>query len=302
MRFEIVIPSPASASSSRLQNPKPQPIPAARAARPANIIAKRLRGRPPRKVISNQEKLNAIARHLHAEYRWSLKDVVWHIVVDEPGKGGDKSITTTSQQQQEARVGALIEAIWGQPEVLSGLEAHPKFPASRGRKLDNNDTKERDGNGSAEEEEEEDEDEEGEKMSDGNSREATIEDENEGDMSVEASAEVQNKREMSDEASAEGENNDGISVVVNANDGIDEGISMDASAEDESEREEISGSTQDVASAEEENPPTSGHSYSTQEEEEVTTISFPLLFRFVSTPHYIHPYKYILTFSTAPKT
>lgn len=197
------------------------------------------------------------------------------MVVDEPGKGGDTSITTASQQQQEARVGALIEAIWGQPEVLSELEAHPKFPASWGRKLDSNDTKERDGSGRAEEE---DENEEGEEMSDGNSREATIDDENEGDMSVEASAEVQDKKGMSDEASAEGENDGGISVVVSAKDEMDGGISMDASAE-------------------EENPPTSGHSYSTQEEEEVPNISFPFLFRFVSTPpNYIHPYKYILTF------
>lgn len=196
------------------------------------------------------------------------------MVVDEPGKGGDTSITTASQQQQEARVGALIEAVWGQPEVLSELEAHPKFLASWGRKLDNNDNKERDGSGRAEEE---DENEEGEDMSDGNSREATVEDQNEGDMSVEASAEVQNKRRISDEASAEGENDGEISVVVSAKDEIDGRIPMDPSAE-------------------EENPPTSGHSYSTQEEE-VPTISFPFLFRFVFTPpNYIHPYKYILTF------
>lgn len=221
------------------------------------------------------------------------------MVVDEPGNGGDTSITTTTQQQQEARVGALIEAIWGQPEVLSELEAHPKFPASWGRKLDN-DTEERDGNGSAGEEHE---NEEGEEMSVDSGREATIEDENEGDMSLEASAEVQDKGEMSMEASAEDGNEAEISVDASAKDQNVGVISMDASAEDESEREKISGSTQDVASVEEENPPTSGHSYSTQEEEEVPTISFPFLFPFVSPPpKYIHPYKYILTFFLPPQT
>lgn len=193
------------------------------------------------------------------------------MVVDEPGNGGDTSTTTTTQQQQEARVGALIEAIWGQPEVLSELEAHPKFPASWGRKVVNNDTEERDGNGSAGEE---DENEEG--------------DENEGAMSVKASAEVQNKGEISVDASAKDENREGIFV--------------DASAEDESEREEISGSTQDIASAEEENPPTSGHSYSTQEEEEVPTISFPFPFPFVSPAPEIHTSIQTYTNIPPPKT
>lgn len=293
MHFEIVIPARASASSSRLQTPKPQPPPAATgAARPATIIAKRPRGRPPRKVTSNQDKLNAIARHLHAEYKWSLKDVIRHMVVDEPGNGGDTSITTTTQQQQEARVGALIEAIWGQPEVLSELEAHPKFPASRGKKLDNNDTEDRDGNGSAEEA---DENEERDEMSVDSGREATIEDENEGDMSVEASAEVQNKGKMSVEASADDENGGEISVDASAKDDNVGGISMEASVEDEFEREEISGSTQEVASAEEENPPTSGQSYSTPEEEEVPTISFPFLFPFVSPPPRYHTFIQIYT-------
>lgn len=320
MKFQIIIPRPTSASSSRLPSPKPQPLPtAAAAARPATIIAKRPRGRPPRKLRSNQEKLEAIARHLHAEYKWSLKDVIKHFVVDEQEREeGDTSsasaITTattgtrTQQQHQQGRVGALIDAIWGQPEVLRELEAHPAFPQSL-RKRRGTEEGDVSAGGSAEDDEnegegdhsgsrsaEEDENEEGDEMSVESGREAIAEDENEGEMSVEvsaedgnegqmsleasaedenerevlvASAEEENEGEMSMEASAEEENEGEISVEGSAEDENDGHLSVEASAEDENEAEAISGSTQDVVSAEEENLPTSGHSYSTQDEEEV---------------------------------
>lgn len=325
MKFQIIIPRPTSASSSRLHSSKPQPLPTvAAAARPATIIAKRPRGRPPRKLRSNQEKLEAIARHLHAEYKWSLKDVIKHFVVDEQEREeGDTSTTSaittatitgtrTQQQHQQGRVGALIDAIWGQPEVLRELEAHPAFPQSFRKRRDSDHTKERDvsaddstknnenegeGDHSGSRSAEEDENEEGDEMSVESGREAIAEDENEGEMSVEvsaedgnegqmslkasakdeskgemsveASAEEENEGEMSMEASAEEENKGEISVEASAEDENDGHLSVEASAEDENEAEAISGSTQDVVSAEEENPPTSGHSYSTQDEEEV---------------------------------
>lgn len=124
---------------------------------------------------------------------------------------------------------ALIDAIWGQPEVLRELEAHPAFPPLERRR------------GS-------DDIEEGEVSVSGSAEE----DENEGEMSVNASAEDENEGK---EASAEGEN--------------EREMSVGASADDADGREGISGVAQDVMSAEEGNPPTSGHSYSTQEEEEV---------------------------------
>ena len=323
MKFQIIIPPPTSAFSSRLHPSKPQPLPAAAAAaRPATIIAKRPRGRPPRKLRSNQEKLEAIARHLHAEYKWSLKDVIKHFVVDEPEREeGDTSTTSaittatrtgtrTPQQHQQGRVGALIDAIWGQPEVLQELESHPAFPQSYRRRRGSDYSEEGDvaAGGSAEDDEnegegsesgsrsaEEDENEEGDEMSVDSGREAIAEDENEGEMSVasaedenegqmslEASAGEENEREMSVarakdenegdmsvEASAKDENEGEISVEASAEDGNEGHLSVEASGEDGNEAEAICGSTQDVVSAEEENPPTSGHSYSTQDEEEV---------------------------------
>lgn len=347
MKFQIIIPPTTSASSSRLHPSKPQPLPtAAAAARPATIIAKRPRGRPPRKLRSKEEKLDAIARHLHVEYKWSLKDVIKHFVVDEPEREeGDTStssaITTTTrtrkqQQQQQGRVGALIDAIWGQPEVLRELQAHPAFPQSfRKRRgsghtegdvsaggIAEDDENEGEGNESGSRSAEEDETEEGDEMSVDSGQEASAddqnggemsvgasaedenggetsvasaEDENEGEMSLEASAEDENERKMSVtsakdendgemsveassedgnegetsvEASAEDENEGEMSVEASAENENQGHLSVEASAEDQNEAEAISGSTQDVVSPEE-NPPTSGHSYSTQDEEEV---------------------------------
>lgn len=216
-------------------------------------------------------------------------------MVDEPEEEGDASttsaITTTTttsthQKQQQSRVGALIDAIWGQPEVLRELEAHPAFHTSlrrpgiddseegdvavsrRAEEVENRGGGGVSSTGSAEE----DEDEEGDEMSVDNRREASAEDVNEGQMSMEAGAANEDEKEMPVEASAEDQNEKKMSVA--------------GSAEDEIDAEAISGSARDAVSAEEENPPISGHSYSTPEEEEGVPTT-PFHFHLPSNYNYI---------------
>ena len=69
--------------------------------------------------LTSRQKADKILRWMHQEYRWTIKDLIRSMVFDDPERLYDPTA--------HARSGKLIEAIWGETDILQKLQEHPSF-------------------------------------------------------------------------------------------------------------------------------------------------------------------------------
>jgi hypothetical protein len=70
--------------------------------------------------LSDRERVDQILAKMQAEHRWSIKDLLYHIVMEEPEKKWATS--------RKRRIDDLSKAIFDQPEVTTALfQATPQF-------------------------------------------------------------------------------------------------------------------------------------------------------------------------------
>src|SRR5947209_4099010 len=69
--------------------------------------------------LTYRQEADKILRWMHQEYRWTIKDLIRSMVFDDPERLYDPTA--------HARSGKLIEAIWGETDILQKLQEHPSF-------------------------------------------------------------------------------------------------------------------------------------------------------------------------------
>src|SRR2546430_838930 len=69
--------------------------------------------------LTSRQKADKILRWMHQEYRWTIKDLIRSMVFDAP--------ECLYEPTAHARSGKLIEAIWGETDILQKLQEHPSF-------------------------------------------------------------------------------------------------------------------------------------------------------------------------------
>lgn len=76
--------------------------------------------------MTSRQKADDVLKYMRDRHRWTIKDLIRSLACDPPEKSKNRG-----GRSKEERTNKVIEAIWGQTEVLKELEKNVSFPCVR---------------------------------------------------------------------------------------------------------------------------------------------------------------------------